>query len=68
MSAHICSKIICGGCRCEYCPQCHNGCPQCGKGEIRTTSTNTTTANERVVNESYERLRAKPKNSYISYI
>lgn len=39
MNIHICSKVICGQCRCEYCPVCHNGCPQCHKGQTKLTIT-----------------------------
>jgi len=30
---HICIYIECGKCGCKYCPECHNGCPQCRLGE-----------------------------------
>ena len=37
----ICNKVKCS-CGCEYCPNCYNGCPQCGKGKIEIITTATT--------------------------
>ena len=37
------SKITCGTCKCEYYPDYHNSCPQCGAGmENNITGTNIT--------------------------
>src|SRR3990167_449404 len=40
---HLHEKIKCS-CGCEYCPNCHNGCPQCKKGKINATTTTTNTS------------------------
>jgi len=37
---HICSQIKCS-CECNYCPKCHNGCPQCEFGKRRVVNTST---------------------------
>lgn len=40
IQTYVHSKIICGKCKCEYCPGCHEKCPQCGTGmNIQTTTT-----------------------------
>jgi hypothetical protein len=42
-SAHFHNFIECS-CGCKFCPNCHNGCPQCFKGFQQITSETNTDA------------------------